>query len=391
MAISGARQTGKTTLTRQIVGDNGTFRSLDSAEMLRAAINDPNGFVKHMVPESIMVIDEVQKAPVLMSEIKLVVDKDNRPGQYLITGSTNLQTSAKIDDSLAGRIQHIRLRPLTVGEILGKKPTFLQRAFAGDFPPQIKGFNKDAIFDLAFCGGYPEAVRITGTKERREWHRAYLKNLISKDLDDIEKVRRVASIRDLLKILAGWSGKYMDKSKIASSLEVSRPTLDVYSNALEALFIFEQVPPWIRTDGGLVGRKSKIYMTDTGLMTSLLGWKRDELALDPDRSGKLMETFVFQELAAQIDLDSDFSLYQYRDIRQHEIDFLIEKDNEGLVGIEVKASKSVSKSDFAPQIWFKENIAKKTPYRGIVLYSGEDTLSFGNGMLAVPIAALWAE
>ena len=131
-------------------------------------------------------------------------------------------------------------------------------------------------------------------------------------------------------------------------------------------------------------------MTDTGMMTSLLNWKREDVILDPDRSGKLMETFVFQELAAQVDLDRDYSLYQYRDAKKHEIDFLVEKQNEGIAGFEVKASRRVSKEDFAPQIWFRENIIKgRTPYHSYVLYSGEDVLSFGDGLRAIPIATFW--
>ena len=389
VAISGARQTGKTTITGQIVPD-GTFRSLDNSALLRAAKNDPNEFIKNPAGKTTMVIDEIQKAPALMSEIKLHVDNDMRHGQYLLTGSANIQTMAGIDDSLAGRIKHIRLRPLTIGEIMDKKPAFLQQAFAGKFPIQIKGYNKDVIFDLALRGGYPEVLRIKNPKERREWHRDYINSLIQKDLHDIENVRRIGAVRDLVKILAAWSGKYMDKSKISGSLEVSRPTLDIYFNLLESLFIFDRVMPWIKTDYELAGKKAKIYMADTGLMASILNWKREDLALNPDRSGKLIETFVFQELAAQIDLDSDNSLYQYRDAKKCEIDFLVEKEGEGIVGIEVKASSSVSREDFAPQIWFKKNIVKgKMSYKGFVLYSGEDTLSFGGGMWAVPIAALW--
>jgi predicted AAA+ superfamily ATPase len=150
--------------------------------------------------------------------------------------------------------------------------------------------------------------------------------------------------------------------------------------------------PWVKTNYELVGKKAKIYITDTGLMASLLNWKREDLSLNPDRCGKLIETFIFGELAAQVDLDSDYSLYQYRDTKKREIDFLVEKEGESIIGIEAKASSKVTKDDFSAQIWFKENIVKgKTPYRGYVLYSGEDTLSFGDGMLAVPIAALWTE
>jgi len=392
VAISGARQTGKTTITRQIDGNDGIFRNLDDASMLKAAKDDPKEFVKNLSGEKTMIIDEIQKAPSLISEIKLAVDNNKRPGQYLITGSANIQTMAIISDSLAGRIKHIRLRPLAAGEILGVKPAFLQCAFSGKFPMQIKGYDKSTIFEMAFKGGYPEALRINNEKERREWHIDYLNSLITKDLVEIENVRRHDSVRDLLKIMAGWSSKYIDKNKITGSLEVSRPTLETYLNALESLFILERVAPWVKTDYELVGKRSKIYMTDTGLMTSLLKWKKEDLPLDSDRSGKLMETFVFQEIAAQIDLDYDYSLYQYRDTKKREIDFLVEKEGEGIIGIEVKASSSVSRADFAPQIWFKENIIKdKSPYRGIVLYTGENTLSFGDGMIAVPFAALWTE
>jgi predicted AAA+ superfamily ATPase len=214
--------------------------------------------------------------------------------------------------------------------------------------------------------------------------------LLKKDLYDVENIRRLDVVQDLVKILAGWSSKYMDKAKIGGSLEISKPTIDAYINALETLFIFERVAPYTKTDYDLVGRKSKIFATDTGLMASILNWKKDEVMQNHDRAGKLMETFVFGELAAQIDLDSDYSLYQYRDTKKREIDFIVEKEDEGLIGIEVKAGRNVSKDDFGPQIWFKENIVKgKSPFTGIVLYSGEDTLSFGDSLLAVPIAALW--
>ena len=125
-------------------------------------------------------------------------------------------------------------------------------------------------------------------------------------------------------------------------------------------------------------------------MTSILNWNKTNILLDADRAGKLMETFVFQELTTQVDLNRDYRIYQYRDHKKHEIDFLITKEGEGIVGIEVKASSRVLKSDFAPQIWFRENILRgKTPYNGIVLYSCEYTLPFGDGLLAVPIASLW--
>jgi len=142
--ISGARQTGKTTLSKQISNKNCIYRSLDDTSLLKGALEDPKGFIKSN--SQTMIIDEVQKAPMLLPEIKLVVDENNRNGQYLLTGSANLQTLPAVTESLAGRVKNVHLRTLTAVEILDSKPTFLERAFALDFPTKISGFDKKARF-----------------------------------------------------------------------------------------------------------------------------------------------------------------------------------------------------------------------------------------------------
>ncbi|MCL2833822.1 MAG: AAA family ATPase, partial [Treponema sp.] len=158
VVISGARQTGKTTLAKQGMDKSSVFRPLDIDVFYESAVNDPTGFVKN--DSGTMVIDEVQKVKKLITEIKYVVDNNNRPGQYLLTGSANINSLPEVAESMAGRIKNIRLRPLTQGEILSKKPSFLKRAFAMNFPKQVIGYDKKAIFDLAFRGGFPEAVRL---------------------------------------------------------------------------------------------------------------------------------------------------------------------------------------------------------------------------------------
>jgi len=390
VVLSGGRQTGKTTLLNQVLEKDSVLLSLDEDNLLTFAKTDPKEFIKHS--SGTMFIDEVQKAPGLIPEIKMAVDKNNRPGQYLLTGSANIQTLPIITDSMAGRNTRIRLRPLTIGEILNRTPKFLEHAFNVDFPRKISGYNKEQIFDFAFCGGYPEAVKLDSQKDRKEWHGDYIDDLINRDLKDLMNIRRQNELKELVLILAGWSGKFMDAAKIGAGMGLAKQTLETYINALESLYLFDRVNPWVRTDYERVGKSAKFYANDTGFMTSILGWKKEDVIRNSDRSGKLMETFIFQELAAQIDLDRDYKLYQYRDYKQHEVDFLIERDDGAMVGIEVKASHSVSMEDFSPQIWFKENIVKgKMPYTALVLYSGEDTLSFGNGLLAVPTAALWME
>ena len=390
VVISGGRQAGKTILSQQAVNTPGNYRSLDDTDMLEFALSDPKGFVINNT--GTMVIDEIQKAPKIVPEIKLVVDKNKRPGQYLLTGSANILTLPAISDSLAGRVKYIRLRPLSAGEILEKKPSFLKRAFNRDFPNMITGYNKADIIELAFRGGYPEAAAIENPLHRKSWHTDYLKAIIDRDLKDIANIRRQDTLLSLFGILASWSAKFMELSQIASSLSVNKITLDSYINTLVSMFMFEKVPPWIKTDYERIGKRSKFYATDTGIMTSVLGWNPKDVFVNEDRSGKLIETFVFQELSAQIDLEDNYFLFQYRDRVDREIDFLVENEDGSLLGIEVKAGHNVSKNDFKHQEWFIENILKnKKPYTGIVLYSGDRTIRFSENMLAVPTAALWTE
>jgi len=384
--ISGARQTGKTTLSKQISNKNCIYRSLDDTSLLRGALEDPKGFIKNN--SQTMIIDEVQKAPLLLPEIKLVVDENNRNGQYLLTGSANLQTLPVVTESLAGRIKNIRLRTLTAGEILDSKPNFLERAFASDFPAKISGYDKRATINMAFKGGYPEAVKMKHISDTKEWHKDYINALMLRDLKDISNIKRQDSLEELFKIMLSWSGKFIDIAGICSKLTISKPTIETYVNTLVSMFLFDKVSPWIYTDYDRVGRKSKLYVSDSGLMSSILDWNEQEVALDPDRSGKLIETFVHKELVAQIDFGKNHSLYQYRDREKREIDFIVEQNDKKLLGIEVKAGHNVSKDDFKHLEWFKNNLAKKQ-FKGIVLYSGEHTIPFGKDMLAVPTAALW--
>ena len=390
VAISGSRQSGKTTLAGQVVSSTDDYRSLDDTHMLDFALSDPKGFV--MNSSGTMVIDEIQKAPKLIPEIKQVVDRDNRPGQYLLTGSANILTLPTISDSLAGRVKYMRLRPLSVGETMGRTPAFLERAFNKDFPGKITGYNKADIIDLAFRGGYPEAVAIDNVQHRKDWHLDFIKAIIERDLKDVADIRRKDVLQSLFGILSSWSAKFMELSQITTALSVNKITLDGYLNALISMFMFEKVAPWLKTDYERIGKRPKFYATDTGVLTSVLGWNPKEVFLSEDRSGKLIETFVFQELATHIDLENRYSLFQYRDRLDKEIDFIVERDDGALLGIEVKAGHNVSKKDFAPQEFFKSTIIKeKQPYTGIVLYSGDRTIRHDDNLHAVPIAALWAE
>lgn len=387
VVVAGPRQCGKSTLVKEFADGEVLYWTFDDVEALNAVLADIKGFVYK--PYRMIIIDEVQRIPSILSLIKMRVDEDTRPGQFLLTGSANIQSLPGVRESLAGRVNKIRLRTLSQGEIRGRSPDFLKRAFSQSFDDKWDEYSRDDILRIAFRGGFPEVIELDD-RERSLWHRNYVEALIERDLKDIINIRRKDVMEQLFVILAAWSGKFMDVSSIGSGLSVQRSTIESYINALEALFVFERLRPWVNTDYGRVGKHSKIFVTDSGLMASMLGWRFDEIQFDSDRIGKLIETFIFKELSIQVDLDSDlYALYHYRDRQKREIDFIIEGPGGMILGIEVKAGFMIEQASFKHLRWFRDNLAKEKRFIGIVLYTGERALSFGEGMWAVPIGALW--
>lgn len=385
--LVGARQCGKTTLAGEMVSENIAYRTLDDLSARRVAETDPGGFVKHA--GTTLIIDEVQKVPELLSAIKMQVDKDTRAGQYLLTGSADIQSSPGVRESLAGRIRKIRLRPLAQGEITEASPDFLDRAFMREFGHPYRSYDRDAVLDMCLRGGFPEAMSLAET-DRKEWYRDYVDAILERDLRELVRIRRRGAMVELIRALAAWSGKFMDISTIASGLSISRPTVESYINALESLYVVERVRPWKRTDYARVGSRPKLFMTDPGLMSSILGWNRNRVRMDADRSGKAIETFMFNEIAAQSDAcGGKYELFHYRDRGKREIDFLVEREDGALLGIEIKAGSAIGKSDFRSLRWFRDNIAGNRPFTGVVLYSGELAGSMGDRLWAVPFGTVW--
>lgn len=387
LLLSGVRQCGKTTLAHQLESEETEYRTLDDGTLREAAENDPQGFIKRSVKT--LIIDEVQRVPPLLSAIKKAVDEDITSGQYLLTGSTNIQSLPTVSESLAGRIAKIRLRPLAQGEIQRTAPSFFDSAFNQSFSSGNTNYDRDAILEIAFRGGFPEPMLLQD-RARKRWHTDYVNAILERDLKEIARIHRKNAMRELVRTLAAWSGKFMDLSAIGSGLSIQRSTIESYINALETLYLVERVYPWTKTDYARVGKQSKLFMVDSGLMTSLLSWKMDQVRLDSDRSGKLIETLAFNEIMAQIDAgDGRYELFHYRDREKREIDFLIEREDDGLLGIEIKAGSAVTKRDFTHLRWFQKNLAKKRLFIGIILYTGEHPASFGDNLWAVPIGLLW--
>lgn len=387
--LSGARQCGKTTLARQLQQaqpDAMLYRTLDDPTLLAAAQSDPLAFVRH--DRQTLIIDEIQRAPDLLPAIKLMVDQDTRPGQYLLTGSASLEAIPTAQESLAGRVARVRLRPLAPGELKGAAPGLLPALLDGVMPESPPAMDRDQLIAWGFRGGYPEALTLPPAR-RASWHRDYLAALLERDLRDIARIQHKAAMQQLVEALAAWSSQYLDIARITDGLSIRRPTVESYINALEALYLVERVPAWTKTDYGRVARRDKLFITDPGLVAALLNWREEAIGLDPDRLGKLAENWVFSALMPHLDQDADFRLYHYRDWEQRELDFLVERHSDGaLLGIEVKASETIRTEHFRHLAWFRDHLVGTRPFVGIVLYSGSRVLSFGPQLWALPFSAL---
>ena len=387
--LTGARQTGKTTLAGVVETGKVRRYTMDEKMTREAARDDPQGFVARK-PGETLVIDEVQKVPELLAAVKMAVDRDGERGQYLLTGSANLRFAKKVKDTLAGRLGVVRLRGVTLGEARGNGPGFLGAAFAREFGGMETGENaldKRGVIREGFLGGYPEP-RGFGARARREWYRGYLDDLATKDIRDVADIRKVGELKAAALWVVGHSAQFFSVEELAAKAGVAKVTAENYLEALRGLYLADRVPAWTGSDYGWVGKRPKWVASDAGLMANLLGWNEEEVYLDGGRSGKFVETWVYHQLAVLSEAEGGYTIWHYRDAKKREIDWLVEREDGALLGVEVKAG-AAGAEDFRHLRWFGDNAAKG-PFTGVVLYGGKDVLRFGEGYYAVPLGALGA-
>ena len=237
-------------------------------------------------------------------------------------------------------------------------------------------------------GGYPEARELPHA-DRQEWFKTYLDDLLGKDIQDITEIRKVETLRKVAVSLIAHTAQFIAVNELSAKVELSKVTLQNYIAALKALYLFDAVPAWAKSDYELIGKREKFFATDSALVANILRWDEDSAYIDESQNGKLVETWVYNQLSAIAETSLEYSISHYRDACKREIDFIVERSDGAMLGIEVKAGSSFSAADFKHLKWFAKNLAKGE-FTGIVLYSGEHTLRFGEGFYAVPLAALGA-
>jgi len=388
--LNGARQTGKTTLAQKIAGDlSAAYLTLDDATVLAAAGSDPAGFLSGY--EGPTVIDEVQKVPDLFPAIKLLVDRNRKPGQFLLTGSANVLMLPRLSESLAGRMEIVTLYPLSRGEISDRRERFIERVFEIDHSGFSGLSGADDDLDRIFTeGGFPEAVARKSPKRRRAWFSSYITAILQRDVRDLSNINGLTEMPRLLSLLASRSGGLLNMSDLSRTLGMPQTTLKRYLSLMETTFLLQPLRAWSANIGKRLVKSPKIYLTDSGLTAHLAGFKSGAMETAAVFRGALLECFVISELRKQATWSTlPIGIYHYRTSSGREVDIILEDDVGRLVAIEVKAAAGVSRKDFSGIESFAEAVANRF-VGGIVLYAGSEMVPFGSNLCAVPVNSLWA-
>lgn len=390
VVVLGARQVGKSTLVEQVSFTDSprSFVSLDDDVALRRAIEDPTGFVADL--RTPVTIDEVQRAPNLLLAIKRSVDLDQRPGRFLLTGSANLLTAPTISDALTGRTEYLRLWPFSQAELHRTSPRFIASMFEAE-PPQITGAEQGrrAYAETLVTGGFPEVVRRSAPRRARFFD-SYLSTVLERDLASIARVHDHANMRLLLSAVAATSGSIVKFDRLASGLEISANTVRAHLALLETLFLVQRLPSWHSNRLSRLVKAPKIHIADSGLLAHLLNADADSVVDDDRLAGTLFETFAVTEVARLAAVEHDPpQLYHVRDRDRNEVDLILERRGGTIVGIEVKAAATLGSADFRGLRLLRDRLGDRFAF-GAILYTGSDTLPFGDRLAAVPLSALWA-
>ena len=382
LLISGARQVGKSTLALHLGIEN--YITLDDINIYEMAKNDPKGFIENL--EKPVIIDEAQRLPQLMITLKEHIDKKRINGEFVLTGSASLQGFKDISDSLAGRIGIVELYPFSLKEKSQKTENIID-IFGGSLDEYIlKKYNSD-IFENILDGGYPEILKIESQKAKYLWFSSYIRTYIESDARELANIRNLDKFVKMYRLCMIRSGNMFNKNELQKEAGLDNRTFDSYFAVMEHTYQMQKLQPFFKNQLKRLIKTPKIYATDTGVLNHLLQINSKEELDKSHYKGDIVETFIYDELLkANSSASKKVGLYYYRTTDKKEIDFILDYGQK-IVAVEIKASKSVSKSDFK-HIYHLQKEATDLFDKGIVLYGGDTFLKLDENMYAVPFGFL---
>ncbi len=379
--VTGARQTGKTTLVKSF-GPSRAYFTLDDVGVLDQAERHPEAlFSVHPVT-----LDEVQRAPSLLLAVKRAVDEHRRAGDFLLTGSANLLLMSRVADTLAGRAIYLELPPFCPAEWQQRKNALLplDRLFDADF--DFREWPTDTGDWPAWLlrGGFPPALAFTRDADRALWFAAYVQTYIERDLRQLSAVSSLPDFQRVMALAAHRTGRLLNQADVARDAALSHPTTHRYLNLLETGCLVTRIRPFATNPNVALVKAPKLLWTDCGLAASLAGIKTPEEATARPDAGFWLEQTLFQTLQSWRAMDPlQRRLHFWRDRSGREVDFILEQNGK-LVALEIKAGSTVTSSDATGIRAFRDSLKKnQLLVRSAVLHAGQ-ARPLDTGILALP-------
>lgn len=393
VTINGARQVGKSTLSKTVLRDHpgSRERRLDDATDREAAISDPTRFVSH---NGLLAIDEIQRVPDLILSIKAEVDRDPSPGRFLLTGSSRLLGLRSLPDALVGRMETIELWPFSQGELERTNEQFIDRIFDEDtgWLANISGSGKetrDGYIERSLRGGFPEAVARIGVRRSRFFD-SYVNDLIDRDVTQLAEIERRSDLRRFVQLLASSMAQPIKIDRLAGLVGLPARTAERYMTLFEEVFLVKRIEGWSSSATRRAQKMRKLLFVDTGLGAHLLGHSAKRIQRSDDLTGPLVENFVIGEIARQITWsDTRVELFHYRTSDHVEVDVVLQAGDGQIVGIEIKAAQTARRDDFSGLRHLQARLGDRFSL-GLVLYAGKTTSFFDERLVAAPIDLLWS-
>jgi hypothetical protein len=367
---------------------------LDDPALRSAAEADPGSFVTGASP---VCIDEYQHVPALLDAIKAELNRDLRPGRFLLTGSTRYQAIPLAAQSLTGRLHLISVWPLTQGEIAGVKENILEVLFADarSAVTQPTTSTKKTDYIVRICaGGFPLALaRADAARDR--WLDDYIRLVLERDVAELSRIRQREQLPNLLRRLAAQTAQVLNLASAANAAGMDRTTAIDYLRLLESVFLVYRLEAWGTTLRARAAGRPKIHVLDSGIASRLLRLTPERLnRLEPTtltEFGHLLETFVVGELMKQASwLDGIAGCGHWRTRDGDEVDLVVERDDGAILAFEVKASTRVEANDVKSLRKLRE--AQGDAFvAGVALYTGPRSYELDDRLLVLPIDRIWHE
>lgn len=352
VAVLGPRQSGKTTLVKNTF-KNKSYFSLEDPDDRELAIKDPRAFLNQN--KNGLIIDEIQRVPDLLSYIQGYVDKDNKMGHFIITGSHNYLLLEKVTQTLAGRVAITKLLPLSLEEL--KSANLLKK---DKTPPSF-------LNNLIIKGFYPRMH--TQKINIHEWYSSYISTYLERDVRLIQNISNLNTFQTFIKICAGRSGQLVNFSNMAQECGVTHNTIKSWLSILESSYIIFQLQPYYKNLNKRLIKAPKLYFYDTGLLCSLLNIQNAEQLKTHYARGAIFESFVISELIKiQLQKQPTHNLYFWRDGNGSEVDCILEKVNK-TKAIEIKSGTTLN-DDFFKGLQYWKNLTKSSS-SSYLIYGGE--------------------